>query len=104
MDDGGGEHTLAKTAAGGVEGGAATGHWLDKGGGEHTLAETAAGGIEGGVAAGHSLDGGGEVLEGDEGAGVGEVHEINIDARGRRGSITSLMCGFGKNRASATEG
>ena len=78
---------------------------MDEGGGEPTLAETAGGGVEGGAAAGHSLDGGGEVPK--EGAGVGEVHEVNVNARGRRGrrgSIMSSMCGSAKNRVQQQKG
>jgi hypothetical protein len=53
-------------------------------------------------------EGGGEVLggniEGDEGEGVGGVLDVSVDAKGRKGSITSSVCGYGKNRASVTEG
>lgn len=42
--------------------------------------------------------------EGDKGEGVGGVLDVSIDAKGRKGSIMSSMCGYGKNRALVTEG
>ena len=42
--------------------------------------------------------------EGDEGEGVGGVLDVSVDAKGRKGSITSSMCGYGKGRASVIEG
>ena len=42
--------------------------------------------------------------EGGEGEGVGGVLNVSIDAKGRKGLIVSSVCGYGKNRASVTEG